>query len=184
MEPWVSRRYGLFHGPLEAERGDRVATEAILCDTMGLRGRSGIRSLRSQGQGMSVCRQGFFGRYGDRHYLLQAQAHSDSLCPGLPGPPRCPKTGLEPLTLGEAARWSPEPRPLRVPRTLIGQQASPSLTTPPGRVVSVRSSSRMPLGDWGDERCLGLGAQDLYHSLSATVRGSLGCHVSLPGRPS
>lgn len=35
------------------------------------------------------------------------QTHSHSLCSGLPVPPRCPKTGLEPLTLGEAARWSP-----------------------------------------------------------------------------
>lgn len=29
-----------------------------------------------------------------------------------PFPPKCPKTGLEPLTLGKAARWSPGAPPL------------------------------------------------------------------------
>lgn len=75
--------------------------------------RPGIRSLRSQGQGMSVGRQGFLREIWWPAYLLQAQAHSNSLWSGLPVPPRCPKTGLEPLTLGAAARWSPgAPPPL------------------------------------------------------------------------
>lgn len=71
--------------------------------------RSGIRSLRSQGQKKSVCRAGVSS--GEMVTVTLFSRHTDtlshSLSSGFPVPPRCPKTGLEPLTLGEAARWSP-----------------------------------------------------------------------------
>lgn len=55
--------------------------------------------------------RGFFGRYGDRH-RLQAHRHPPtSLRYGRPVPPGCPRTGLEPLSLGGAARWSPRAPP-------------------------------------------------------------------------
>ncbi|EAW57353.1 hCG1995645 [Homo sapiens] len=46
-------------------------------------------------------------------FSRHTQTHSHSLCSSCPVPPVCPKTGLEPRTEGQPARWSPgAPPPL------------------------------------------------------------------------
>lgn len=153
-------------------------TGATLCNTMGPIG-DPVPSLSGAG---NVC---FWAVVSSGDTVPSpsspgTQTHSHALCSGLQVPPRCPKTGLEPLTLEKAARWSsgaPPPLGFQNADWPAGQPIPHHAPWESSR--SVPSSSRISFGDGGDERCLDLGAQDLHHSPSATVSGSSGRHFSL-----
>lgn len=108
--PWFLRARVLLRAPRGRARGF-LSRQEIPSATQWVReDLSGIPSLYSRGQRMSVCGPGFLREiWRPSSSSPGTQAHSHSLRYGRPVPPGSPTTG--PLSLGGTARWSPRAPP-------------------------------------------------------------------------